>query len=148
MARRDEACADAVREAAQRAEFHEVVARDARVGRTAGTVVGHEALDHVPLERFFEIEHVVRDPEQRRARARIVEILRAAAGFGRRRFRGRVHFHRHADDVVALLAQQSRCHGRIDATAHSRDHARLFRPTHAPYRITHKGRKHQARCLK
>ena len=38
-------------------------------------VVADEALDDVAPERFFEIEHVVRNAEHRRAATRVVEIV-------------------------------------------------------------------------
>ncbi len=102
MARRDVPCAEAVGEAPQRAELDEVVAGDARVRRAAPPVVVDEAVDDVLAGTSL------------RSRARSAGSRGAPRWRGRRRnpgrrsnsghgpaASGRVHFHRHADDVVA-----------------------------------------------
>src|SRR5581483_4743447 len=60
-------------------------------------------------------------------------IRNAATALGVRRTAGRVHLHRHADDVVSRSNQQPCSDGRIDAAAHRRNHAL---PLHDWNRIT------------
>ena len=79
VAGRDVRGPDPPRIAAQRAELHEVVARNAWIGGAAGGVIGRETLDHVAPERLFEVEHVMRDAQGLRAAPRVVEIVGAAA---------------------------------------------------------------------
>ena len=126
VAGRDPARAEPVGVRPQRAELDVVVARDARVGRAALRVVACEALDHAAAERLLEVEHVVRNAQHGRTAASVVEIVGAAARLRVRRFRRRVHLHRHADHVVARFLEQARCDRRIDSAAHRGDDACPF----------------------
>ena len=97
-------------------------------------VVVDETIDHVAAERLFEIQHVVRDPEHRRAASGVVEVVDTATALGVRRARRCIHLHRHADDVVTCLHQEAGGDRRIDAAAHCGDNPRF---AHIPlHRIT------------
>ncbi len=78
----DVARSEAIRVLRERAELHEVVARDARIGRTSGGVVADKAVDHVAAKRLLKIEHVMRKAEDGRAAGSVVEIVAAATALG------------------------------------------------------------------
>jgi len=88
-------------------------------------VRAHERLDHRLSEFVFRVEDVIRDGEAARDRASVVHGLgRATApesAHGIVRFLPRPHPQRDPDDVVALLDEQCRRHGRVDAAAHPDD---------------------------
>ena len=115
--------ADRVGEREQRPELELLVAAHARVRRPAGAVAGHELVDHPVLKRRALVDHVVGDAEQRRGRARVLDVARPAAapadaGVGPARV---VEPQRRPDDLVPALHQQRRGRRRIHAARHRDD---------------------------
>src|SRR5262245_18371749 len=88
------------------AELEFFVAHYARVWRPPGLILADEIINHDPLELIGLIHHVMRKAKRMRYAARVGERLRTAAFvFCSRNTILRPYFHRHANDVVALLAQ-------------------------------------------
>ncbi len=109
-------------------EFDLLVAGDAGNGRLALGVGLGEGVDHLGAKPRLVIQHVMRNAEPRRHLAGVENILAGAAG-ARPMFRFSlvVKLHGDADDVIALLLEQGRDHGRIDAAGHGHDHAGFTR---------------------
>src|SRR5207237_350799 len=82
-----------------------------------------ERVDHRLAEQLAPIECVMRQPELVAHAAGVVLV------FGRATTPGVPFVHvvpevqRDADDLVAALREQSRCHRRVDAAAHAHDDA-------------------------
>ena len=104
----------------QRPELHLGVA--VRAGRRglAVEVRAEERREHAGLELALQVHHVERDAELARDPAGVLRgVERAAALLELRDGIGDVvQAHPHADDVVALLGEQRRGDGRIDAAGH------------------------------
>ena len=87
-----------------------------------------EGVDHLGAEARLVIEHVMGNADPRRRLAGVENILARAAGAGAvAGFALVVELHGDADDVIALLLEQSRDHGGIHAARHRHDHAALLR---------------------
>ena len=112
----------------QLGELQVAVAVRAGDWRAPGDVLAHEVGDHVLAELRLEVDDVVRDADGGGDPARVVEIVDGAAG-AERALPGLgdlavvVELHRHTDDVVTLLGEQGRGHGRIHAAGHRYDDA-------------------------
>ena len=101
----------------QRRELDVLVALDARVGGLAGEVGLDEVVDDGGAELGGEIDDVVRDAEVGAHGARVLDVARAAApaAGGRGGAPGVVQPHGHPDDLVALLDEDGRRGGAVDA---------------------------------
>ena len=108
----------------QVAELELLVAHHARVRRATGGVFAGEIIDDQPLELARLVDDIVRDAERMRHAARVRDGLRPATLVLRARDAVlRPDLHRHADHVVALLLQQQRRDGGVDAAAHAEQDA-------------------------
>src|ERR1700722_17658236 len=119
----DETSAQPIGVLRERSEFDEVIARDARVGRSSRYVVAHETVDDRSTKSFLEIQHIMWNSQRRRAAAGVVKVTAAATALGGGRTRGRLHFHRDTDDVVAAFDQQACGNGGIHSPAHRCNYA-------------------------
>src|SRR5262249_11822539 len=123
---RDRVGAEAAGALDQRRELQIAVAVRAGQRRAPGRVLADEVRDDLRIELPLEIQNVVRDADCRRNAPRVVQVVeRAAAAERRLAVALVVQLHRQTDDVVALLGEQRRSHGRIDSTRHRDDNAHL-----------------------
>ena len=114
------------RAAEQRPELHVRVAVDARARCPPVEVRRQERLDHARLELALEVHDVERDAEARRNPPRVVRGIERAAAAAELRVAvgGVVEAHPDPDDLLALLVEQRRGDGRVDAARHGDQHAR------------------------
>ena len=121
MTRRDVIAAERCRFTPEIAELEFFIAHHARVRRPTGLVLAGEIINHDALELVGFINHVMRNTERMRHAARISDRLRTAA-FVLRAGDAVLwpHFHRHADHVVALFAQQISGDAGVHSTAHAK----------------------------
>ena len=113
--------------AQQRAEFHMLVAQDARVRRAARLVLPDERVDHLPAEFVPQVEDVVRDPQGVAHAPGVVQVVQRAARPLAIPRHGRivVEVHRDADDLPPVPLQEQRRHGGVDPPAHRRQNPSL-----------------------
>ena len=137
----DELRADTIGIVEQLAEFQPGVADDARVRRAPGRILVDEVVDD-PIELLLEVQGVEGDVQHLGHAAGVVGVGRAAAPCLRvarvvqnagprasRRLLVLAVAHEHADDLVALLAQQPGGHAAIDAPRHGQNNTRhRFQP--------------------
>jgi len=119
----DEAGAEAAGFAPEVAELELLVAHDARVGGAPALVLAGKVLDDLGLEVAGLLDHVMGMP-------RVWATARASAMAegpqhlsSAREMQSWADFHRHADDVVALLLEEMGGYGGIDAAGHADDDA-------------------------
>ena len=106
-----------------------------------------EAVDHRLPETGLVVEDVVRDAERLGDPARVVDVLAGAAGaLAMGRGAVVVELERDADDVVALLREERRDHGRVDAARHRDDDARVGRRLRQIEGVQHGCRAFEARA--
>ncbi len=112
----------------QIAEFDGLIAADAGDRRLAAQVAVGEIVDHLGLEAAFVIEHVMGNMEAVGDPAGVGDVLAGAAGalFLDRRAMV-IKLQGDADHIEALLGEQRRGDGRIDAPRHGDDHTGLTR---------------------
>ena len=126
MAGRDVIAAERLRLLPEIAELQFLVAHHAWV-RGSPSLVCWKIIDHQPLKLIGFINHVMRNTEHVRHVARVSHGLRPATFvFRARNAVLRPDFHRHADDVVALLAQQITGDAGVHSTAHPKKNALIF----------------------
>ncbi len=117
---------EAERDAAveHRGELDLLVAAQARVGRPAGGVLGHEVVDDVGGEAVGEVPDVEGDAEPVGRPAGVVGVLAraAAAGSGAERLRVLRQRQVHAGHVVARVDGPRCGHGRVDPAGHGGQH--------------------------
>src|SRR5256885_15746107 len=105
-------------------EFQFLVAHHTWIRRATSLVFAGKIIDHEFFELIRFIDHVMWDTESMGNSTRVRHSLWPAAFILRPRNTVlRPHFHRHPDDVVALLAQQITSDAGIDSTAHAKKHA-------------------------
>jgi hypothetical protein len=106
-------------------EFNELIAADAGIWRSAAAVLLDEILNYGPLELAPEIDHIVRNSKPDRhavgillglPTATALEVFGSADLFGQR-----IKIHGDTDDIVALLLELGRGHGRVHSPAHGHD---------------------------
>ena len=135
MARGDVIAAERLGLFPEIAELELLVAHHARIRRPAGLVFAGEIIDDQALELIRFIDDVMRKAQRVGHAARIGHGLRPAAFVLRARDAIlRPDLHGHADDVVALLAQEITRHAGIDATAHAEKDA-LFACVHRAVKV-------------
>src|SRR5690606_6496308 len=107
-----------------RGELDLLVAPQARVGRAAGRVLGHEVLDHVALETFGHVPDVERDADDVGRPPGVARVLdRAAApGPGAVGLGVRGQGQMDTSDVVTGLGDPGGGHGGVDAARHGGKH--------------------------
>ena len=138
VAGREHACAEIAGGAEQVGELDRTVALDARHRRLARRIALGETIDHGGAEALFIVEHVVRNADALRDRARIMDVAAGAAGT--LAVRGRavvVELQRDADDVVALGLEQRSRHRGVDAARHGDDDARVLRTAFGVEAVEH-----------
>ncbi len=109
-------------------EFDELIAGDAGDGRLAAGVARSEAVDHLLAELVLVVEHIMGNAEARRDLAGVMDVLaRAAGALAMRRLAVIVELQRHADDVIALVAEQRGDDARVHAARHRHDDAGVAR---------------------
>src|SRR6266436_5375083 len=120
MTRRDVIAAERPGFTPQIAELEFFVAHHARVRRPAGLVFAGKIINHDALELIGLVNDVMWNAERMRHAARIGDRLRSAAFVLRARDTIlRPDLHRHANDFVALLAQQISGDAGVHSTAHA-----------------------------
>ena len=105
----------------ERAELDLAVAQHVGIGRASRRVVAQEMREHALAVFGGEVDRFELDADDIGHRGGVDEVFARRAVFV-----GVVVFpvlHEDADDVVALLLQQPRRHGRIDAAGHADDDA-------------------------
>ena len=127
------------------AEFDGLVALDAGHGGFAGHVAVGEAVDHGFLEAVLIVEHVMRNADALRNRARVVDVLPGATGAGAVHGGAMVvELQGDADDVIALGLEQRRSDRGIHPARHGNDHARFRRATFDIQTVAHSVRPRRA----
>ena len=117
--------AEIARHVEQVGELDLLVAGHAGNRRLAVGIGLREGVDHLGAEARLVIQHVMGNADPRRRLAGVENILAGAAGAGAVAGLALVvELHGDADDVIALLLEQGRDHGGIDAARHRHDHAR------------------------
>src|SRR5262249_31101930 len=97
-------------------ELDLLVASDTGDRRLSRCIAVGESLHHRSLEALLVVEHVVGDAETVGHAAGVVDVLAGtAAAAAPYRLAMIIELERDTDDVVALLLEQRRSHGRIDA---------------------------------
>ena len=109
-------------------ELDIAVAGDARIRRPSLRVVRQEVVDNLLLEHLLEIHDIVRDADDLRHAARVVNTAEtAAAAVILIKITALLRqAHRHTDGLIALLLEQRRRKRAVHAAAH-RDDYLLFR---------------------
>ncbi len=124
VAGRQKVRAEVARRGEQVGEFHVLIAGDAGNRRLAGDIGAGEGLDHLLAEALLVVEHVMGNPQPRGDVAGVVDVLPGATGaLAMGRLAMVVELHGHADHVIALVSQQRRDDGGIDAARHRHDNA-------------------------
>ena len=132
--------AEVARGAEQVGELDRAVALDARHRRLARRIAFGEAVDHGFLEARLVVEHVMRDADPLRDRARVMDVAPGAAGaLAMRRGAVVVKLQGDADDVIALGLEQGGRHRGIDAAGHGDDDPRVLRTAFGIEAVEHAG---------
>src|SRR5437899_4641505 len=130
MAGRDVIAAECPGFAPEIAELEFLIAHHTRVRRPTSLIFAGKIINYDALELIGLVHNIMRDPERMRHAARISDRLRPAAFVLRTRDTIlRPHLHSHANDVVALFAQQISCDAGVHPTAHAKENA-LFVSIH------------------
>src|SRR5438094_6830518 len=105
-------------------EFQFFVAHHARIRSATSLVFARKIIDHKFFELVCFIDHVMWNSEHMSDATRVRHRLWPATFVLRPRNAVlRPYFHRHPNDVVALLAQQITSDAGIDSAAHAEKHA-------------------------
>src|SRR5262245_33658250 len=130
MARCDVVAAECLSFAPEIAELEFLVAHHTRIWRPAGLGFAGEIINHYALELVSLVHHVMWNPERMRHAARIGDRLWSTAFvLCSRDTILRPDLHRHANDFVALLAQQISRDAGVHSTAHAQQNT-LFHFLH------------------
>src|SRR4029077_1009380 len=113
-------------------EFQFLVAHHTWIRRATSLVFAGKIIDHESFELIRFIDHVMRDGEHVRDATRVRHGLWPATLILRPRNTVlRPDFHRHPNDVIALLAQQITSDAGIDSAAHAKKHALFLSRIHS-----------------
>src|SRR5437588_2364781 len=114
-------------------EFQFFVAHHTWIRSATSLVFARKIIDHEFFELVRFIDHVMWDTESMGNSARVRHRLWPAAFIlGPRNTVLRPYFHRHPNDVVALLAQQITSDAGIDSAAHAKKDALFVSRIHPP----------------
>ena len=138
VAGRQHVRAEVARGAEQVGELDRTVALDAGHRRLARRIALGEAVDHRRAEAVLVVEHVMRDADALRDRARVMDVAAGAAGaLAVRGGAVIVELQGHADDVIALGLEQGGGDRGVDAARHGDDDARVLRTAFGVEAVEH-----------
>src|SRR5207248_1097260 len=104
-------------------EFQIFVAHHTRIWSATSLVFAREIIDHEFFELVCFIDHVMRNTDGMGNATRVRDGLRPATFvLCPRNAVLRPHFHRHPNDIIALLLQQITSDAGIDSAAHAKKH--------------------------